>query len=60
MQCFAIADSIYALVATAAFATIATFIILKLVDLVTGLRVDSQTETQGLDLESHGEKGYDL
>ncbi len=49
-----------AVVATAAYTAIATFIILKLVDLVTGLRVDSQTETQGLDLESHGEKGYDL
>ena len=49
-----------AVVATAAYTAISTFIILKLVDLVTGLRVDSQTETQGLDLESHGEKGYDL
>ena len=49
-----------AVVATAAYTAIATFIILKLVDLVTGLRVDSQTETQGLDLESHGEKGYDI
>ena len=49
-----------AVVATATYTAIATFIILKLVDLVTGLRVDSQTETQGLDLESHGEKGYDI
>ena len=49
-----------AVVATAAYTAISTFIILKLVDLVTGLRVDSQTETQGLDLESHGEKGYDI
>ena len=49
-----------AVVATAAYTAISTFIILKLVDLVTGLRVDSQTETQGLDLESHGEQGYDI
>ena len=49
-----------AVIATVAYTALATFIILKLVDLVTGLRVDSQTEIQGLDLDSHGEKGYDL
>ena len=39
---------------------LATFVILKIVDVVTGLRVDSQTETQGLDPDSHGETGYNL
>ena len=46
--------------ATAAYTALATFVILKIVDVVTGLRVDSQTETQGLDLDSHGETGYNL
>ncbi len=49
-----------AVVATAAYTALATFVILKIVDVVTGLRVDSQTETQGLDLDSHGETGYNL
>jgi Amt family ammonium transporter len=37
-----------------------TFIILKLVDMLVGLRVDSDAETQGLDLVLHDERGYDL
>ena len=37
---------------------IATFIILKIVDTITGLRVSSKTETAGLDIEEHGEQGY--
>ena len=49
-----------AVVATALYTAIATFVILKIVDVITGLRVDSQTETQGLDLDSHGETGYNL
>jgi Amt family ammonium transporter len=30
----------------------------KLVDLTVGLRVDTDTERQGLDLTSHGEQAY--
>lgn len=37
---------------------IASYIILKLVDLITGLRVDQQDEIEGLDLSQHGERGY--
>ena len=36
------------------------FIILKLVDVLVGLRVDEEEETQGLDLVLHDERGYDL
>tara|TARA_B100001057_G_scaffold144925_1_gene144822 strand:+ start:34 stop:1338 length:1305 start_codon:yes stop_codon:yes gene_type:complete len=37
---------------------LASYVILKLVDLMTGLRVDQQDEIEGLDLSQHGERGY--
>lgn len=37
---------------------VATFIILKVLDAVMGLRVSQQDEIQGLDLSQHGEEGY--
>ena len=37
---------------------VASYAILKLVDLITGLRVDQQDEIEGLDLSQHGERGY--
>ena len=39
---------------------VATFIILKVVDAVVGLRVSPEEETMGLDLSQHGEEGYSL
>jgi ammonium transporter, Amt family len=39
-------------------AIVGTLIILKIVDLVVGLRVTEDEETQGLDLTQHGEEGY--
>ncbi|MEW6161322.1 MAG: ammonium transporter [Verrucomicrobiota bacterium] len=43
---------------TAVFAGAATFIILKVVNIITGLRVDQEEETLGLDLTQHGERAY--
>ena len=37
-----------------------TWIILKIISYITGLRVDDETESQGLDLMSHGERGYNM
>ena len=37
-----------------------TWIILKAISMITGLRVDNETESQGLDLMSHGERGYNM
>ena len=37
-----------------------TWIILKGIALVTDLRVDDETESQGLDIMSHGERGYNM
>ena len=38
----------------------ATFIILKIVDVVIGLRVNEEEEAMGLDLALHNETGYNL
>ncbi len=43
---------------TIALAVIATFVILKLVDAILGLRVTEEQETLGLDLSQHGERAY--
>jgi Amt family ammonium transporter len=37
-----------------------TLVILKVVDVVIGLRVTPEHEVQGLDLSQHGEEGYNL
>ncbi len=45
---------------TLIYTTIVTWLILKLVDLAIGLRVDAEDEAQGLDLALHNERGYNL
>ncbi len=44
--------------AAAAWCALVTWLILKLLDLVFGLRVSEEKETEGLDLAEHGERGY--
>jgi len=39
-------------------AVVGTFVILKVVDLLVGVRVSAENEVQGLDLTQHGEEGY--
>ena len=39
-------------------AIVGTFVILKILDVVMGLRVSRQAEIEGLDLSQHGEEGY--
>jgi Amt family ammonium transporter len=51
------------LIATAitwCLAVIGSLVLLKVVDLVTGLRVSEADEYEGLDLTQHGEAGYNL
>jgi Amt family ammonium transporter len=43
---------------TIVYAGVLSFVILKGIDLVVGLRVDETEEEQGLDLVAHGEQGY--
>jgi len=45
-------------VATLGFSVIGTFIILKIVDMIVGLRVSVEDEQVGLDLSQHNEKAY--
>ena len=49
---------ILATVITWVFAIVMTFIILKVLDAVMGLRVAREDEIEGLDLSQHGEEGY--
>lgn len=39
-------------------AALGTLVILKVVDVIVGLRVSEEQEIQGLDLSQHGEEGY--
>jgi Amt family ammonium transporter len=48
-------------VASVAWAAVVTFIIVKVTSWVTGgLRVNEEDEQAGLDLATHGERGYDM
>jgi len=47
-----------AVAVTWVLAIVATFIILKVLDVVMGLRVKEEDEIQGLDVSQHGEEGY--
>ena len=46
--------------ASATYTAVVTLILLKLVDVMLGLRVTEDEETEGLDLNQHNERGYDL
>lgn len=47
-------------VATIVWCGAVTWLLLKLVDAITGLRVTAEQETEGLDLALHDERGYSL
>ncbi|MBF0625689.1 MAG: ammonium transporter [Magnetococcales bacterium] len=44
--------------ATIAYCAIVTFILLKIIDVIVGLRVNDEEETMGLDIALHDERGY--
>lgn len=46
--------------ATLIYSGVMSFIILKLIDMILGLRVDEEQESQGLDMSLHDERGYVL
>ena len=45
--------------ATGVYTAVLTFVILKVVDVIVGLRVTEDEETEGLDINQHNERGYD-
>jgi Amt family ammonium transporter len=47
-------------IATGVYTAVATYIILKVIDITMGIRVSAEEEQQGLDIVSHEERGYDL
>lgn len=44
----------------AVYSIVVSFILLKFIDMVVGLRVNEEQEVSGLDLSQHGESGYDM
>jgi len=38
----------------------ASYVIVKVVQAVVGLRVSEDVEVQGIDLRTHGERGYNM
>jgi Amt family ammonium transporter len=42
------------------FALVGTLVLLKIVDLITGVRVTEDQEIEGLDITEHGEEAYNL
>ena len=47
-------------VATLVYTAVATYIILKIVQVIVGLRVTEDQESEGLDIIDHEERGYDM
>ena len=47
-------------VATVVWSIVLTFIIIKVTQAVTGLRVSDEQIADGLDMSAHGERGYSL
>ena len=46
---------LYGIGVTVAYCAVATFVILKVIDAVIGLRADAEDEREGLDQSLHGE-----
>jgi Amt family ammonium transporter len=53
-------NQLLAVLITIGIAAVGSFILLKIVDLVLGLRVSTVEERDGLDLTQHGESGYHM
>ena len=49
-----------ALAIVGVYTVVVSWVLIKLVGLITPLRVDAETETNGLDLSVHGERAYDV
>ena len=53
-----VVTQILAVAATIAYAVVTTFVIVKVVDLILGIRITARQEELGLDLAVHGEVAY--
>jgi Amt family ammonium transporter len=48
------------LVIVGVFTVVVTLVLIYVVKAITPLRIDAETETNGLDLQVHGERAYDM
>jgi ammonium transporter, Amt family len=55
-----VGNQLVAVVIAWTLAAVGTIVILKVVDVITGLRVTEEQEVEGLDITQHGEEGYNL
>src|SRR5690348_9452699 len=55
-----VATQLLAVSATIAYAVVATFVIVKVVDLILGIRISAKEEELGIDLAVHGEVAYQV
>ena len=53
-------NQLIAVGATVGYAVVGTFVIIKLVDVLLGIRVNKEAEEMGLDLSVHGEVAYQV
>lgn len=51
-------SQLIAIAVTAVYSIVVTLVILKVIDMTIGLRVDNEAEVMGLDLSQHGENAY--
>ena len=49
-----------ALIVVGIFTLVVSYILIKVTQIIVPLRVDAETETNGLDLSAHGERAYDM
>jgi Amt family ammonium transporter len=55
-----VTTQITGILAVGAWSGVATWVLLKLTDAMTGMRVGGEAEMEGLDTVEHNEKGYNL
>ena len=55
-----ILNQVVAVLIAVSLAAVGTLVILKVCDLILGVRVDKNQEIEGLDLSMHGEEGYNF
>ena len=48
------------IIAVVIWSAVASFVIMKIAQATVGIRVTEQEEAEGLDITSHGERGYEL
>ena len=54
------AAQVGALIVVGIFTLVVSYILIKVIQIFVPLRVDAETETNGLDLSAHGERAYDM